>query len=200
MIAQLDEEESDEEYAEPNSVFSNHSAVSSRASPSHRDLGRNSQMFSPDYPASDKEANSRKERKNSQITKLKKQKKSDVASNEFLTDRHAELVHSDSKGFIIDRIRSSEAVSISSRSSSAINIGDEAPVDVLESPNGEDMTELVALQRQLMTIKDPAILVKVVMLIQEVGEFQIGESTFDFDLCALDSSTVQQIRTYLSQS
>ena len=205
LIDQLDEEESEEEIVAPSSVFSNHSAVSSRASPSHREPGHVPPMFSPDHPMSEKDAKPGKaDRKGAPATKTKKaRRKSDVSAAEPILerlDRHPELVHSDSKGFLVDRFRPVEAMSISSRSGTGVNIGDEAPIGVLESPNGEDLTELVALQRRLMTIKDPAILVKVVMLIQDVGKFKIGESTFDFDLCTLDSSTVQQIRTYLSQS
>jgi len=112
--------------------------------------------------------------------------------------KHPErLVHSESSGFDIDSYHMSDTGP--SRSGSGIGIGDEAPHNVYESPNGEDLTELVALQRQLMTIRDPAVLVKVVMLIKKLGKFSVGSSTFDFDLCTLDSTTIQQIRSYLSQ-
>lgn len=200
LIAQLDDEESDDDIAEPSSVFSNHS-VGSRSSPGHREPARNTQMFSPEYTATSDTKN-RNERKNHAAKSARSKKKSENLSGsaEYLAERRSEqLVHSESKGFNIDRVRSSDPLTHSGRPSGGINIGDEAPVSMLESPNGEDLTELVALQRQLNTTKDPAILFKIVMLIQQVGKFKIGESTFDFDLCTLDSSTVQQIRTYLSQ-
>lgn len=194
LIAELDhEDDSGDDIPAPASVFSNHS-VSSRPSPSHREHSR--QMFSPESVHSDKDSKIKKDRKSNPPVKMKRQQRK--SESEYSGEKQGDLVHTDSRGFITDRILSNDPLSMSSRSSGGINIGDEAPINMLESPNGEDLTELVALQRKLMTIKDPAILVKVVMLIQEVGKFKIGESTFDFDLCTLDSSTVQQIRTYLS--
>lgn len=227
--AELDEDESEDDIAAPNSVFSTHS-TGSRPSPGHPQTESKSVFSnqsggsrpSPSRPQTEprsifsnsnsKSSPSRQhiEGKIAQKEKRKDNEKTEnnvrrkKASRNSFQDVHsntgvvkhseaAKLVHSESKGFdITDKLGDSSPSSLKST-----NIGDEVPTEMLDSPNGEDLMELVALQRRLMSIKDPNVLVRVVMLIQEVGKFQIGDSTFDFDLCSLDSSTVQEIRRYL---
>lgn len=38
---------------------------------------------------------------------------------------------------------------------------------------------------------------QVVNLIEETGHFHISSTTFDFDLCSLDRSTVRKLQSYL---
>uniref|UniRef100_F7EYN1 MLLT3 super elongation complex subunit n=1 Tax=Ornithorhynchus anatinus TaxID=9258 RepID=F7EYN1_ORNAN len=41
---------------------------------------------------------------------------------------------------------------------------------------------------------------KIVNLIEETGHFHITNTTFDFDLCSLDKSTVRKLQSYLESS
>uniref|UniRef100_A0A8C0FMK6 AF-9 ANC1 homology domain-containing protein n=2 Tax=Strigidae TaxID=30459 RepID=A0A8C0FMK6_BUBBB len=41
---------------------------------------------------------------------------------------------------------------------------------------------------------------KVVNLIEETGHFHITNTTFDFDLCSLDKTTVRKLQSYLETS
>uniref|UniRef100_A0A3Q2NS32 MLLT3 super elongation complex subunit n=1 Tax=Fundulus heteroclitus TaxID=8078 RepID=A0A3Q2NS32_FUNHE len=41
---------------------------------------------------------------------------------------------------------------------------------------------------------------KIVNLIEETGHFHITNTTFDFDLCSLDRSTVRKLQSYLETS
>lgn len=44
------------------------------------------------------------------------------------------------------------------------------------------------------------VVLQVVNLIEETGHFHISGSTFDFDLCSLDRSTVRKLQGYLEAS
>lgn len=41
---------------------------------------------------------------------------------------------------------------------------------------------------------------QIVNLIEETGHFHITNTTFDFDLCSLDRSTVRKLQSYLDTS
>lgn len=229
LIAELEEDESDD-IPEPGSVFSTHSSGSrhspsrtqieskpvftnyssgGRPSPNHLEdhksvSNNNKSKLSPGqrYPKDKMVDMDRDEiigKSPKKRARVSSKDKSAVVTNAMKYPSSGVLIHSESKGFDIDN-RHDGSISPSSQKS-GLGIGDEAPQEMMDSQNGEDLTELVALQRKLMSIKDPNILVKVVMLIQKVGKFKIGESsTFDFDLCSLDSSTVQEIKTYIGQA
>ena len=49
-----------------------------------------------------------------------------------------------------------------------------------------------------MALKDNSDLQKVVKLIAETGRYEVSAHTFDFDLCLLDRSTVQQLQDFFS--
>lgn len=55
------------------------------------------------------------------------------------------------------------------------------------------MVQLRGLQQRIMTIKNNEDLERVVNLIAETGRYEVTTQTFDFDLCLLDRSTVQQL-------
>lgn len=55
------------------------------------------------------------------------------------------------------------------------------------------MVRLRDLQQRIMKIKNNADLERVVNLIAETGRYEVTTQTFDFDLCLLDRSTVQQL-------
>ncbi|XP_039758459.1 protein AF-9 [Pararge aegeria] len=55
------------------------------------------------------------------------------------------------------------------------------------------MVQLRELQQRIMMIKSNEELERVVNLIAETGRYEVTTQTFDFDLCLLDRSTVQQL-------
>ncbi|XP_063906420.1 protein AF-9 [Zophobas morio] len=57
---------------------------------------------------------------------------------------------------------------------------------------------LRGLQTKIMALKDNSDLQKVVKLIAETGRYEVSAHTFDFDLCLLDRSTVQQLQDFFS--
>ncbi|XP_063830114.1 protein AF-9 [Ostrinia nubilalis] len=57
----------------------------------------------------------------------------------------------------------------------------------------EYMGQLRDLQKRIMTINNNEDLERVVNLIAETGKYEVTTQTFDFDLCLLDRSTVQQL-------
>ncbi|CAG9790981.1 unnamed protein product [Diatraea saccharalis] len=57
----------------------------------------------------------------------------------------------------------------------------------------EYMGQLRDLQKRIMTINNNEELERVVNLIAETGRYEVTTQTFDFDLCLLDRSTVQQL-------
>ncbi|XP_013191936.2 protein AF-9 isoform X2 [Amyelois transitella] len=57
----------------------------------------------------------------------------------------------------------------------------------------EYMVQLRDLQKRIMTINNNEELERVVNLIAETGRYEVTTQTFDFDLCLLDRSTVQQL-------
>ncbi|XP_042583032.1 protein AF-9 [Cyprinus carpio] len=62
------------------------------------------------------------------------------------------------------------------------------------------LDELVELHRRLMTLRERHILQQIVNLIEETGHFHITNTTFDFDLCSLDKTTVRKLQSYLDTS
>ena len=138
------------------------------------------------------------EKENVRTKSSKRSKDETVDVREKGLNHSSEDKHSRMNGYERNT-KSEESKSIAEPNKTSLNIGEEAPVDMLESPNGEDLTELVALQRKIMGTKDPMVLVNVVSLIQKAGKYKIGETTFDFDLCTLDSDTIQQIRLFVSE-
>ncbi|XP_061213734.1 protein AF-9 isoform X2 [Neopsephotus bourkii] len=59
------------------------------------------------------------------------------------------------------------------------------------------LDELVELHRRLMTLRERHVLQQIVNLIEETGHFHITNTTFDFDLCSLDRTTVRKLQSYL---
>ncbi|XP_051657409.1 protein AF-9 isoform X3 [Manacus candei] len=62
------------------------------------------------------------------------------------------------------------------------------------------LDELVELHRRLMTLRERHVLQQIVNLIEETGHFHITNTTFDFDLCSLDKTTVRKLQSYLEMS
>ncbi|NXP46943.1 AF9 protein, partial [Heliornis fulica] len=62
------------------------------------------------------------------------------------------------------------------------------------------LDELVELHRRLMSLRETRVLQQVVNLIEETGHFHVTNTTFDFDLCSLDRTTVRKLQSYLETS
>jgi len=60
------------------------------------------------------------------------------------------------------------------------------------------VSQLKDLQRKIMTLEDNAELQRVVQVIAETGQYEITKKTFDFDLCALDRSTVKRLQDFFT--
>lgn len=59
------------------------------------------------------------------------------------------------------------------------------------------IAQLKALQHKIMTLQDNEELQQVVEMIAATGHYEVTNRTFDFDLCALDRSTVQRLQERL---
>ena len=70
------------------------------------------------------------------------------------------------------------------------------------SPNVEKKysQELLEIYNKLNSIEDSDVLQKIVDIVEDTGTFEITPSTFDFDLCRLDSNTINTIKTCLQIS
>ncbi|KAI1887775.1 hypothetical protein AGOR_G00193830 [Albula goreensis] len=62
------------------------------------------------------------------------------------------------------------------------------------------LDELVELHRRLMALRERHVLQQIVNLIEETGHFHLTNTTFDFDLCSLDRTTVRKLQSYLETS
>ncbi|XP_035272807.1 protein AF-9-like [Anguilla anguilla] len=62
------------------------------------------------------------------------------------------------------------------------------------------LDELVELHRRLMALRERHVLQQIVNLIEETGHFHLTNTTFDFDLCSLDRTTVRKLQSYLQTS
>lgn len=95
---------------------------------------------------------------------------------------------------------SSESSEESDSSSDSESIGDDAPVTTKKgsankkhSPNSWDTSALKRLHKQLNSLQDPQQLQEIVNIIEQTGLFNLTASTFDFDLCKLDDTTLDKL-------
>lgn len=75
------------------------------------------------------------------------------------------------------------------------------PASVIATPvqfSPDYVSQLKDLQRKIMTLEDNAELQRVVQVIAETGQYEITKKTFDFDLCALDRSTVKRLQEFFT--
>ncbi|XP_002732768.1 protein ENL-like [Saccoglossus kowalevskii] len=61
------------------------------------------------------------------------------------------------------------------------------------------LKELVDLHTKLMALRDRNFLQKVVNLIEETGAFVLTPTTFNFDLCSLDKTTVKKLQSCVEE-
>lgn len=92
---------------------------------------------------------------------------------------------------------SSSSDSSDSDSSSDSESGiDEAPAkkgSKKVSPNSWDTSALKRLHKQLNSLQDPQQLQEIVNIIEQTGLYNLTASTFDFDLCKLDDTTLTKL-------
>ena len=61
------------------------------------------------------------------------------------------------------------------------------------TPNSWDTGALKRLHRQLNDLQDPQQLQEIVNIIEQTGLFNLTSTTFDFDLCKLDDTTLNKL-------
>lgn len=92
---------------------------------------------------------------------------------------------------------SSSSDSSDSDSSSDSESGiDEAPMkkgNKKSSPNTWETSALKRLHKQLNSLQDPQQLQEIVNIIEQTGLYNLTSSTFDFDLCKLDDTTLTKL-------
>ena len=94
--------------------------------------------------------------------------------------------------------KSSSSESSDSDSSTDSESGmDEAPTtkrgNKKSSPNTWDTGALKRLHKQLNSLQDPQQLQEIVNIIEQTGLYNLTASTFDFDLCKLDDTTLTKL-------
>ena len=101
------------------------------------------------------------------------------------------------KGEKKKRRGSSSSDSSDSDSSSDSESGiDETPMkkaNKKSSPNTWDTGALKRLHKQLNSLQDPQQLQEIVNIIEQTGLYNLTASTFDFDLCKLDDTTLTKL-------
>lgn len=95
------------------------------------------------------------------------------------------------------KVGSSSSESSDSDSSSDSESGmEEAPMkkgNKKSSPNTWDTGALKRLHKQLNSLQDPQQLQEIVNIIEQTGLYNLTASTFDFDLCKLDDTTLTKL-------
>lgn len=135
-----------------------------------------------------------KKHKDKSSKREEKRRKRKAAEEEDAVSRKAAKVaesgpsnHDSERGETSGSISSETKVQDNGVSSS---LGEDAePGDI--SP--DYMLQLRSLQQRILMIKNNEDLERVVNLIAETGRYEVTTQTFDFDLCLLDRSTVQQL-------
>lgn len=139
-------------------------------------------------------------------SKSKKRSKSPKSSNEVSklskTMSHHEATKLETASQISDLSKEAKDKTFSNQACSSMEVnlpssvpsGEQMPLNM---KCHEDLTELIELQRKLQLLRDRSRLQRVVDVIEKTGQFNITSSTFDFDLCSLDKTTVIRLQKCL---
>lgn len=65
------------------------------------------------------------------------------------------------------------------------------------SPNSWDTNALKRLHKHLNSLQDPQRLQEIVNIIEQTGQYNLTQSTFDFDLCKLDDHTLNKLSKFM---
>ena len=68
------------------------------------------------------------------------------------------------------------------------------PFSPQNGKSGGETNPLVELWRRISTTEDRDTLQRIVDIVESTGKFEVTDSTFDFDLCCLDSDTIDKLR------
>ncbi|KAH9629789.1 hypothetical protein HF086_009916 [Spodoptera exigua] len=134
--------------------------------------------------------------KSSHIEKRRKRKAAEAEERENLESiEHRKIIKTETAPPFNDTERGESSGSTSAETKVQDNgvsssLGEDAEPGEL-SP--DYMVQLRDLQQRIMKIKNNDDLERVVNLIAETGRYEVTTQTFDFDLCLLDRSTVQQL-------
>ena len=60
--------------------------------------------------------------------------------------------------------------------------------------------DLIHMYKRINDLKDGDSLQKIVDIVESSGAFEITQTTFDFDLCVLDSVTLDSIKQFLDNT
>lgn len=72
--------------------------------------------------------------------------------------------------------------------------------DNKQGSNGQQSpSELVQLYKRLVALKDSSVLQRIADILEATGRFELTETTLDFDLCALDKSTIKKIENSINR-
>lgn len=117
-------------------------------------------------------------------------KKETIKKENIKLERMSPIITTSNKLAPISTPSSSSSESILSLSENQLNS---------ESPSNDKtyIAQLKALQQKIMTLQDNDELQQVVDMIAATGCYEITRNTFDFDLCALDRTTVQRLQERL---
>ncbi|XP_050668223.1 protein AF-9 [Leptidea sinapis] len=134
-----------------------------------------------------------KKHKDKSSKKEEKRRKRKAAEEENANRKVAKPADSGPSSQDIERGESSTSLTMETKvqdNGVSSSLGEDAePGDL--SP--DYMVQLRGLQQRIMMIKSNEDLERVVNLIAETGKYEVTTQTFDFDLCLLDRSTVQQL-------
>lgn len=132
-----------------------------------------------------------KKHKDKSAKREEKRRKRKAAEEEEIESR--KIAKSETLPFDTERGESSGSTSVETKvqdNGVSSSLGEEPEPGEL-SP--DYMVQLRDLQQRIMKIKNNDDLERVVNLIAETGRYEVTTQTFDFDLCLLDRSTVQQL-------
>lgn len=72
-----------------------------------------------------------------------------------------------------------------------------SPSSSKKSPNSWDTAALKRLHKHLNSLQDPQRLQEIVNIIEQTGQYNLTQSTFDFDLCKLDDHTLNKLTKFM---
>jgi YEATS domain-containing protein 1/3 len=68
------------------------------------------------------------------------------------------------------------------------------------SPNSWDTAALKRLHKHLNSLQDPQRLQEIVNIIEQTGQYNLTQTTFDFDLCKLDDHTLNKLSKFMESN
>lgn len=99
-------------------------------------------------------------------------------------------------------IQNSPNLQPSRNTSNGIDIdseNDDSDNESTEQLSSEYMNELRELQRKIMTLEDNNDMQQIVEVIAATGQYEVSSTTFDFDLCTLDTDIVRRLQEFFNR-